>query len=120
MYIAHYELQSTHAQSCVTALQGMAGWEDEAIQEVVGKQSKQLGLLMHLVHWRPSFPLTHTAHSFWHKLHASLTHGQLITLQELQLIKRLAGQLSSTFCFGFADQEQVLARCIQGSQLFPH
>ena len=97
----------------------MAGWEDDAIQEVVGKQSKQLGLLMHLVHWRPSFPLTHTSHAFWHKLHASLTHSQLITLQELHLIKSLAGQLFLTFCFGFADQDQVLARCKQESQLSP-
>ena len=78
----------------MSVVQGRAGWEDEAIQEVVGRQRTQLGLLMHLVHWRPSFPLTHTSNSFWHKLHASLSDSQLITQQELHLIKRLAGQHS--------------------------
>ena len=85
----------------MTVLQGSARQADEAIQEVVGRQSNQLGLLMHLVHWRPSFPLTHTSHSFWHKLHASLAYSQLITQQELHLIKRLAGQLSGAFPLPF-------------------
>lgn len=75
-------------------LQGKAGWDDEGLEEVVGRQSKQVGLLMHLLHWRPAFPLTHTSHSFWHNLHASLTHTHLITPQELHLIRRLAGQLA--------------------------
>lgn len=78
----------------MTAVQGRAAWDEQTMHEVVSRQSKQVGLLMHLVHWRPAFPLTHTSHSFWQKLHASLTYSPLITLDELHLVWRLSGQLT--------------------------
>ena len=63
------------------------------MQQVVGRQSMQLGNLIHLLHWGPAFPLTHTADAFWQKLSACMASSHLMRQDELRLIQNLAGQL---------------------------
>ena len=95
--------------------QGQGTWDQQTIQNLVSRQSMQLGHLTHLLHWRPAFPLTHTSPAFWQKLLPSLASSQLLADAELSFVSSLAGD----FCRLCLSHQHYIGHLYKHGQASP-